>query len=51
LLDRMQAELDKNDYKLSTLFELAATSPQFRNQRCKDFSLSKFQAEPLLGGR
>jgi len=45
LLEKMQTELEKNDYKLSVLFDLVATSPQFRTQRCKDFSPTKFQAE------
>ena len=45
LLDKMQAELEKNDYKLSALFELVATSPQFRNQRCQDFTPARFKAE------
>ena len=45
LLERMQAELEKNDYKLSALLDLVATSPQFRNQRCKDFAPSKFVAD------
>ncbi|MBA4188648.1 MAG: hypothetical protein C0467_11670 [Planctomycetaceae bacterium] len=50
LLDAMQSQLAANDYKLSTLFELVATSPQFRNQRCKDFAISKYKAEPTPGG-
>lgn len=48
LLDKMHASLT-NDDKLSTLFELVAASPQFRNQRCKDFTPSKFKAEPPTG--
>lgn len=48
LLDQMNATL-ANDDKLSTLFGLVATSPQFRNQRCKDFTPSKFKAEPPTG--
>lgn len=43
LLEHMQAELARNDFKLSTLFELVATSPQFRTQRCKDFTPSSFK--------
>lgn len=50
LLDKMKAELAANDYKLSTLFDLVATSPQFRNQRCKDFTPSKYKADPTPGG-
>lgn len=44
LLDKMQAALAATDYKMSTLFELVATSPQFRNQRCQDFTPSRYQA-------
>lgn len=51
LLDSMQAALDAKDHKLSALFELVATSPQFRNQRCKDFTPARFQAELPPGGR
>jgi hypothetical protein len=47
LLDEMQAALDKNGYKLPALFELVAASPQFRTQRCKDFSLDKFKSVKL----
>ena len=50
LLDKMQATLDQHDYQLSTLFELVTSSPQFRNQRCKDFTPTKFQAELPPGG-
>ncbi|HEY2911082.1 MAG TPA: DUF1592 domain-containing protein, partial [Gemmataceae bacterium] len=35
LLERMEAELNRTG-KLSTIFELAALSPQFRNHRAKD---------------
>jgi hypothetical protein len=51
LLEEMEAALAKDDYKLSTLFELVATSPQFRTQRCKDFSPAKFQTANTPGGR
>ena len=50
LLDKMQAELAKDDSKLSAVFELVATSPQFRTQRCKDFSPTKFRTEFPPGG-
>jgi hypothetical protein len=43
LLEQMQAALAANEFKLSTIFELAATSPQFRNQRCQDFTPTKFK--------
>ena len=49
LLEKMQAELAKDDCKLSAVFELVATSPQFRTQRCKDFSPTKFRTD-LPGG-
>jgi hypothetical protein len=45
LLDAMQSALTANDDKLSALFELVAASPQFRNHRCKDFTLTKYKAE------
>jgi Protein of unknown function (DUF1592)/Protein of unknown function (DUF1588)/Protein of unknown function (DUF1587)/Protein of unknown function (DUF1585)/Protein of unknown function (DUF1595)/Planctomycete cytochrome C len=43
LLDRMRAELESNGHRMSALFELVATSPQFRNQRCQDFSADMFR--------
>jgi hypothetical protein len=45
LLEKIQAELMKDDAKLSAAFELVAASPQFRTQRCKDFSPTKFRTE------
>jgi hypothetical protein len=45
LLDKMQTELPANGYRLSTLFELVVTSPQFRNQRCQNFTPSRFTPE------
>jgi hypothetical protein len=50
LLEQMEAALEKHDCKLSALFELVSTSPQFRNQRCKDFTPTKFKAERPTGG-
>jgi cytochrome c553 len=50
LLERMQSELDRSGDKLSVLFELVATSPQFRTQRCKDFSPAKFTSANPPGG-
>jgi hypothetical protein len=50
LLEQMQAGLEKTDDKLSTLFELVATSHQFRTQRCQDFTPSRFKADASLGG-
>ncbi len=46
LLERMQAELESNGYRLAKLFELVATSPQFRTQRCADFSQDKYRTSP-----
>ncbi len=46
LLEKMQTELEKNDNKLSVLFDLVATSPQFRTQRCADFTPAKYTAPP-----
>jgi hypothetical protein len=45
LLEKMQADLRANNYRLSRLFELVALSPQFRNQRCRDFLPSRFKPE------
>jgi hypothetical protein len=50
LLDRMESELARNDYKLSVLFELVASSPQFRTQRCKDFTPARFSSPFPPGG-
>ena len=46
LLEKMEAELKAHDFHLSALFEVVALSPQFRNQRCRDFSPSRFLPEP-----
>jgi hypothetical protein len=48
LLEQMQASLEK-DGKLSVLFELVASSPQFRTQRCQNFTPTRFKTEPLPG--
>jgi hypothetical protein len=50
LLEKMQAALETNDDKLSVLFDLVVSSPQFRTQRCKDFSPARFQATLPPGG-
>jgi hypothetical protein len=42
LLEKMQAELSASGYHLRALFELVAASPQFRNQRCRNFTPSRF---------
>jgi hypothetical protein len=44
LLDEMQATLEKSDYKMSAIIELVATSPQFLNQRAREFNIEKFKA-------
>lgn len=45
LLEKMQADLDANECKPGALFETLVTSPQFREQRCRDFSASQFVNE------
>ncbi len=45
LLEKMQAELPAKGYRLSSLFELVAASPQFRHQRCRNFTPSRFKPE------
>ncbi len=45
LLEKLQAELRQNDYRFGTLFEMIVQSPQFRNQRCRDFSIARFRSE------
>ena len=37
LVETMEAELEKNDYHFTSLFETVVLSPQFRNQRGKDY--------------
>ncbi|MFO0804355.1 MAG: DUF1592 domain-containing protein [Gemmataceae bacterium] len=43
LLNEMQAKLEKSEYKMSAIIELVATSPQFVNQRCRDFDPAKLR--------
>ncbi|WP_254509428.1 DUF1592 domain-containing protein [Anatilimnocola floriformis] len=43
LLDQLQENLRKNGYRSDTLMETIVTSPQFRTQRCRDFSLAAFR--------
>lgn len=40
LLEQMEDALHNNDYRFSVLFETVVTSPQFRNQRGRDFSVT-----------
>ena len=46
LLDAMQTELGRSDNAMSVLFQMVATSPQFRTQRCQDFTPAKFSSQP-----
>lgn len=40
LLAEMESALEKNGYRFSVLFETVVTSPQFRNQRGRDYSVT-----------
>lgn len=46
LLEKMQENLRKNDYRFGTLFETVVTSPQFRKQRCRDFTTAAYRPQP-----
>jgi len=45
LLEEMQTKLQQNDYRFGSLFETVVLSPQFRNERCRDFTTARFRAE------
>jgi len=45
LLEKMQSELDNSENRSMGVFEAIVTSPQFLNQRSRDFSLAKFIKE------
>jgi hypothetical protein len=45
LLDAMQTALATQHQRLDVLFELVVLSPQFRNQRCQNFTPATFQPE------
>jgi len=45
LLEKMQSELDNSENRSLGVFEAIVTSPQFLNQRSRDFSLAKFIKE------
>jgi hypothetical protein len=45
LLEALQASLDAHEDQLGPLFEAVITSPQFRDQRCRDFSIAEFTAQ------
>jgi hypothetical protein len=42
-LDRMASVLKQNDFRFAPLIEAVVLSPQFRNQRCRDFSVASFR--------
>jgi hypothetical protein len=48
LLKEMESSLAKSGDKLSGLFELVVLSREFRDQRCRNFSLARFQSEKTL---
>lgn len=43
LLDEMREVLAKNDDRIVPLFETIVRSPQFRTQRCREFSATQFR--------
>ena len=45
LLKEMRVALDKHEDRFVPLFEVIVSSPQFRNQRCRDFQLSSFREQ------
>ena len=47
LLDEMQEKLQKNGHRFGTLIETVVASPQFRQQRSRDFSLTAFRQSSL----
>ncbi|MFM8274799.1 MAG: DUF1592 domain-containing protein [Gemmata sp.] len=51
LLEEMEARLAADGYNLAALFELVAASPQFRTQRCTDFTPANFQTRTPTGGQ
>jgi hypothetical protein len=46
LVEKMLAELGKNDYRFTSLFETVVLSPQFRNQRGKDYVPASGKTDP-----
>jgi hypothetical protein len=48
LLEKMEGELEKNDYRFDNLFEIVVLSPQFRNQRGKDYVPALGKTDPPL---
>jgi hypothetical protein len=49
LLDSMHENLQKNGHRFGTLIETVVASPQFRTQRCRDFSITAFRNETASG--
>jgi hypothetical protein len=45
LLEEMHLALDKNGDRFVPLFESIVRSPQFRRQRCRDFSTASFRIQ------
>jgi hypothetical protein len=45
LLEEMRIALDKHEDRFVPLLETVVLSPQFRNQRCRDFSTVKFRSQ------
>jgi hypothetical protein len=45
LLEKMQVTLQKNEFRLGPLLEVVVLSPQFRNQRCRNFETAQFRKE------
>jgi hypothetical protein len=39
----MSAVLNKNEFRFAPLMETVVLSSQFRNQRCRDFSVASFR--------
>ncbi|QVL34149.1 DUF1592 domain-containing protein [Telmatocola sphagniphila] len=46
LLEKLQAQLEENDYRFSALFESVVLSPQFRSQRGKDYQPTVLKIHP-----
>ena len=45
LLHEMRVALDKNGDRVLPVFETIVCSPQFRNQRCRDFTTAQFRIQ------
>jgi hypothetical protein len=43
LLEKMQQRLKQNEFRFSALFETVVFSPQFLNQRCRNFTVAKYR--------